>query len=157
MKILLLSCVREQIWLTTAPPQSGPAPELQLFLCMEYKCLCLCWEGPETTLCGRKRVWWRFTTAVAQQMLGSICYAMAAITLRMPQPAKTFSQGFAYWKPCARNTPSKKSHSGIRSRKFFLKKMKPEVLKQLVPESRAGNVMWTIVFHSRCILTNRKN
>lgn len=54
MKILLLSCVREQIWLTTAPPQSGPAPELQLFLCMEYKCLCLCWEGPETTLWKKK-------------------------------------------------------------------------------------------------------
>lgn len=35
--------------------------------------------------------------------------------------------------------------------------MKPGVLKQLVPEKHVGNVTRTIGFHSRCILTNRKN
>ena len=94
--MLLLSHARERIWPTTAPPWSRLAPELQLILRMEHMCLCACREGPEAAPRGKKRSWRRFTTAAAQRRLGGIRYAMAALTPRMPQPAKNFSQGFAY-------------------------------------------------------------
>lgn len=78
---------------------------------------------------------------------------LVAPALRMLQPAKSSSPSPVPGTPSARDpTPGYKAGRG-----FFNKKIKPGVLKELMPESHTGNGTRAPGLHSRCILANRKN